>query len=260
MLRVYHLIIGVILLVFIPVGARFVLPDFLTSKVTQSNTVGATTKTATPSITAPKQTNLKKVNIWQRLSDSISAPNNWQVIPCEGETALLCVSSQGQRLGTVEVEIYPVTDNPDFQKHFTELGIPQGSQVDYQNPQFQSQIAKALQAWVADSYNTFAKDHQAKYGNKIAFSTYPPQQLTIGKLPGMRYGLVRLKPEGGVQEQHIGYVTSDSKQLYVITTSFNSDLSKGKFDNLENLAVFQPYLSAIAENLNLPINQTSAKP
>jgi hypothetical protein len=68
----------------------------------------------------------------------------------------------------------------------------------------------------------------------------------------MRYGFVRLKPEGGIQEQYIGYVTSDGTQLYVITTSFNSSLSKGKFENLENLAIFQPYLSAIAENLNLP--------
>lgn len=254
MLRVYHLIIGAILLVLIPVGLRFFLPNIFTNtnKGIQPNTVTAPAKTPTPSITSSKQSNVNKANVWQKLLGSTSAPNNWQVIPCETEVTLLCVSSQSRGLGTVEVEIYPLKDNPNLQKHLTEVGISQGSQADLQNPQFQSKLIKALQAWVADSYNTFAKDHQTRYANSIAFSSYPPQQVTMGKLPGMRYGFVRLKPEGGIQEQYIGYVTSDATQLYVITTSFNSSLSKGKFENLENLAIFQPYLSAIAENLNLP--------
>ncbi|ABA21605.1 conserved hypothetical protein [Trichormus variabilis ATCC 29413] len=256
MLRVYHLIIATILLIIIPVGARFAFPNLFINKDTQPNTEATTTKTATPS----KPANLKKDNTWQRLLRSTSAPNNWQVLPCQGETALLCVASQGKTLGTVEIDIYPVKDNPQFQKHLTEVGIPPGSQINLQNPQSQSQLVKALQAWVADSYNTFAKNHQAKNADKTTFSTYPPQEVSFGQQPGIRYGFVKLKPEGGVQEQYIGYVTSDGTQLYVINTSFNPSSSKAKFDSLENLAIFQPYLSAIAENLNLSINQTSAQP
>ncbi len=252
MLRVYHLIIAAILVVLIPVGARFLFPNFFTPRNTQPTTEATPAKTSTPSTNSSKQSNVNKANVWQKLLGSTAAPNNWQVIPCEREVTLLCVSSQGQGLGTVEVEIYPLKDNPNFQKHLTEVGISQISQADLQNPQFQSKLSKALQAWVADSYNTFAKDHQTRYANNITFSSYPPQQVTMGKLPGMRYGFVRLKPEGGVLEQYIGYVTLDGTQLYVITTSFNSSLSKGKFEKLENLAIFQPYLSAIAENLNLP--------
>jgi hypothetical protein len=248
MLRVYHLIIGAILLVLIPVGARFLFPNLFFYQGTPSNTVPTPTKTATPS----KQSSVNQTNVWQKLLGSTSAPNNWQVIPCAGEAALLCVSSQGKALGTVEVVIYTLKDNPNFQKHLTEVGISQSSQADLQNPQFQSKLTKALQAWVADSYSRFTKDHQTKYANNSAFSTYPPQQVNVGKLPGIRYGFVKLKPDGGIQEQYISYVTSDGNQLYVITTSFNSSLSKGKFDNLANLAIFQPYLSAIAENLNLP--------
>lgn len=187
MLRVYHLIIATILLILVPVGARFAFPNLFINKHTQPNTEATATKTATPS----KPANLKKDNTWQRLLRSTSAPNNWQVIPCQGEAALLCVSSQGKTLGTVEIDIYPVKDNPDFQKHLTEVGIPQGSQINLQNPQSQSQLIKALQAWVADSYNTFAKNHQAKYADKIVFSTYPPQQVSVGQQPGIRYGFVR---------------------------------------------------------------------
>lgn len=259
MLRVYHLIIGAILLLLVPVGARFFFPSLFTNKGTQTTTVVTPTKTATSPFTSTKQSNVSKANVWQKLLGSTSVPNNWQVIPCEREVTLLCVSSQGKGLGTVEVEIYPLKDNPNFQKHLTEVGISQSSQADLQNPQFQSKFTKALQAWVADSYNSFAKDHQTRYANSITFSSYPPQQVTIGKLPGIRYGFVRLQPEGGIQEQYIGYVTSDGKQLYVISTSFNSNLSRGKFENLGNLAIFQPYLSAIAENLNLPAQSGSAQ-
>ncbi|WP_317986586.1 hypothetical protein [Nostoc sp. MS1] len=229
-------------------GARFLFPNLFVNQDTPSNTVPTPTKTATPS----KQSSVNQANAWQKLLGSTSAPSNWQVIPCATEATLLCVTSQGKDLGTVEVIIYALKDNPNFQKHLIEVGISGSSAADLQNPQFQNKLTNALQAWVADSYSRFTKDHQTKYANNSAFSTYPLQQVTVGKLPGMRYGFVRLKPDGGIQEQYIGYVTSDATQLYVITTSFNSSLSKGKFDNLANLAIFQPYLSAIAENLNLP--------
>ncbi|MEJ1938421.1 hypothetical protein WDZ92_50145, partial [Nostoc sp. NIES-2111] len=181
------------LLVLIPVGARFLFPNLFFYQGTPSNTVPTPTKTATPS----KQSSVNQTNVWQKLLGSTSAPNNWQVIPCAGEAALLCVSSQGKALGTVEVVIYTLKDNPNFQKHLTEVGISQSSQADLQNPQFQSKLTKALQAWVADSYSRFTKDHQTKYANNSAFSTYPPQQVNVGKLPGIRYGFVKLKPDGG---------------------------------------------------------------
>ena len=44
----------------------------------------------------------------------------------------------------------------------------------------------------------------------------------------------------------------DGKKLYVITTAFDPGSQTGKFDKLENLAIFQPYLYAIAADLRLP--------
>ncbi|MEH2083861.1 MAG: hypothetical protein V7K89_29010, partial [Nostoc sp.] len=106
--------------------------------------------------------------------------------------------------------------------------------------------------WVRDHYAAFVKDRQGEYRKEIIFSAYPPQPVPIGKLQGIRYGFVGLKQQGGVQEQHIGHVAFDGTKLYVITTAFDTGTQTGKFEQLENLAIFQPYLYAIAADLHLP--------
>ncbi|MEH2157920.1 hypothetical protein [Nostoc sp.] len=239
MLRLYHLLLGSILLVSIPLGAKFVLPQFSPPKVEKP-----------PIVT--KLPNPDEGNIWQKILGNAAAPTNWQVAACEGNAPLLCVSSEGKRLGTVEINVYPLANNEDFRKKLVAAGIPTGSQVDYQSSQYQAQVLPVLKAWVADHYAAFAKDRQGEYGKEITFSTYPPQPVPVGKLQGIRYGFAGLKQQGGVQEQHIGHVAFDGSKLYVITTAFDTGTQTGKFDKLENLAIFQPYLYAIAADLHLP--------
>ncbi|MEH1883446.1 MULTISPECIES: hypothetical protein [unclassified Nostoc] len=239
MLRLYHLLLGSILVVSIPLGAKFVLPQFSPPKAVKPPTVA-------------KLVNSKEGNIWQKILGNAAAPTNWQVAPCEGNAPLLCISSKGERLGTVEINVYPLANNEDFRKKLVADDIPIGSQVDYQSPKYQTQVLPALKAWVTDHYTAFAKDRQSEYGKEITFSAYPPQPVPIGKLQGIRYGFAGLKQKGGVQEQHIGHVAFDGTKLYVITTAFDTGTQTGKFDKLENLAIFQPYLYAIAADLHLP--------
>ncbi|MEH2197325.1 hypothetical protein [Nostoc sp.] len=239
MLRLYHLLLGSILVVSIPLGAKFVLPQFSPPKVVKLPTVA-------------KLANSKEGNIWQKILGNAAAPTNWQVAPCEGNAPLLCISSKGERLGTVEINVYPLANNEDFRKKLVADNIPIGSQVDYQSPKYQTQVLPALKAWVTDHYTAFAKDRQSEYGKEITFSAYPPQPVSIGKLQGIRYGFAGLKQKGGVQEQHIGHVAFDGTKLYVITTAFDTGTQTGKFDKLEDLAIFQPYLYAIAADLHLP--------
>jgi hypothetical protein len=239
MLRLYHLLLGCILLVLIPVGAKFVLPQFSAPKVVKSPAVA-------------KLPNPNEGNIWQKILGNSAAPTNWQVAPCKENALLLCVSSKGELLGTVEINIYPLANNEDFQKKLVAVGIPPGSQVDYQSSKSQTQVLAALKTWVEDHYAAFAKDRQGEYGKEITFLTYPPQPVAIGKLQGIRYGFAGLKQKGGVQEQHIGHVAFDGNKLYVITTAFDPGSQTGKFDKLENLAIFQLYLYAIVADLRLP--------
>jgi hypothetical protein len=239
MLRLYHLLLGSILLVSIPLGAKFILPKFSPLPVVKSSPVA-------------KLPNPNEGNIWQKILGNAAAPTNWQVAACEGNAPLLCVSSKGKPLGTVEINVYPLANDEDFQKKLVAAGIPNSSQGDYQSSKYQTQVLSALKAWVEDHYAAFAKDRQGKYGKEITFSTYPPQAVPIGKLQGIRYGFAGLKEQGGVQEQHIGHVAFDGREIYVITTAFDPDTQTGKFEKLENLAIFQPYLYAIAADLRLP--------
>ncbi|TVP60298.1 MAG: hypothetical protein EA343_17750 [Nodularia sp. (in: Bacteria)] len=253
MLRVYHLFLGAIVLALTPVGVKTILPRFSAEVVENPSSVAMTTKSNSPQTTPSTTGNPIEENIWHKILGQTPTPNGWEIAPCEGNAPLLCVSSQGERLGTVEIGVYPVKNNPNFQKNLADAGIPLDTQVDYQSPESQKKLLTALKAWVADLNATFVRDRQNTYKNKIVFSVYPTQQAPVGQLQGIRYGFVGIKPEGGVQEQHISHVAFDGKTMYVITTAFDPGSIKGKFDELENLAIFQPYFSAIASDLNLPI-------
>lgn len=239
MLRLYHLLIGSILLVSIPLVAKFILPQFYPPKVVKSSA-------------AAKLPNPNEGNIWEKILGNAAAPTNWQVAACKGNAPLLCVSSKGELLGTVEINIYPLAKNEDFQKKLVIDGIPPGSQEDYKSSKYQTQVLSALKAWVADDYAAFMKARQSEYGKQILFSAYPPQPVPIGKLQGIRYGFAGLNQQGGLQEQHISHVAFDGSKVYVMTTAFAPGTQTAKFEKLENLAVFQPYLDAIAADLHLP--------
>jgi hypothetical protein len=86
----------------------------------------------------------------------------------------------------------------------------------------------------------------------ITLSVHPPQNILFGKLQGIRYGFAEIKNTGGVLEQHLGYVAFDGQALYNVTTAFDPDAITGKFAELENMAVFEPYLSATIADLKLP--------
>lgn len=239
MIRLYHLLLAIIVLALAPVGFGYF-----------------SSRSATDNQPKPSQTNsavnakATSENTWKKILGTKSAPAGWSVAPCDGSAPLLCVSSEkGELLGTVEVNVYPLDRQPDFQKMLADAGVPGVSPINYNK--YQTQISKALNAWVADYYTNLKKDRQSSYGKDIAFSGYPPQEFIVGQFPAMGYGFVGLQKQGGVKEQHFGYVAFDGNQLYVISTAFDSADKTGKFEKLENLAVFAPYLSAIVANLKL---------
>lgn len=244
MLRLYHVLIGVTLVALIPVGVKYAFNQAPAKNIQQKAPIVEPLKT--PNL-APIQG-----NIWQNILGNTSAPNDWQVIPCQGNAPLLCISTQGKVLGTVEIGVYPLEKNQVFQKHLEAAGIPPGSKVDYQNPQYQTQLSTALKAWATDHHNAIAKDRQVSYGKEIVFSAHPIQPITMGKLPGIRYGFAGVKRGGGVQEQHISHVTFDGTALYVTSSAFDPASATGKFDRIEDWIIFQPYLNAIAADLRLP--------
>ncbi len=249
MLRVYHLLIGIILIFLSPLIFKSVFkkPASESQSPQQVSTPQAAAKLSqTTSVATPTPG-----NIWTRILGNTAAPPGWNVTPCDGNAPLLCIASDNKKLGSVSMEIYPLEKQPLFQKMLIAAGIPTGVKIDYQNPNYQTKVTSALNAWITDGYVKLSKDRQSSYSDRVTFSSYPPQPVTIGKLQGLRYGFAGINKSGGIQEQNLSYVAFDGNALYVINTAFDPT-TKGKFEKLENFAVFEPFMSAIAANLKLP--------
>ncbi|AKG22875.1 hypothetical protein [Calothrix sp. 336/3] len=235
MLRLYHLLLIGGILVLTPLGIRYLAPQSHSS-------------------THPPGVSLSG-NYWQTLLGKTSAPTNWQVSPCAGEAPLLCVSAAGKPVGTVEMAIHPLQKQESLRKALATTGILKDGKLDTKHPEYNQQVSLALKNWANENYTNLTQDRQQEYQNqaqdRILFSAYPPQNIAIGKSPGIRYGFVGLKSQGGIWEQHLSYAAINSNHVYVITTAFAPTAVTGKFANFEDLAVFEPHLSAIATNLKL---------
>ncbi|MEB3218799.1 MAG: hypothetical protein VKN72_21535 [Nostocales cyanobacterium 94392] len=252
MIRVYHVLLGFIL---IPVGVATGISHFSTDKHSEASPM----KTPTSTLVSRQSAG---INIWENSIEETPLPPGWKINPCkQNNSSLLCVSGNGKALGTVEIKILPLEGQANFQKMLLDAGIPLNSNVNYQSPKYTIQVATALNLWVTNHYTELAKSRKYAYTDKlktaktadnILFSPYPLQKAQVGKLEGVRYGFAGLKQKGGVYEQHTGYVAFDGKALYLINTAFAPDLKTSKFENLENLSVFEPYLNAIVANLKLP--------
>jgi hypothetical protein len=253
MLRLYHVLLGVILLVvFTPLGfVKYALPHLSSDNKLQPSPGQANAAQKQPQTTS-SNSQPNQGNIWKSILGQTSAPPGWRVAACDGNAPLLCVSSNKNILGTVEMGVYPLENQPNFQQILAKAGIPPSSNVDYQKAQYQNQLETALKLWVADHYSIFEKDHRSVYSDRIIFSAQSPQQVSVGKLQGMRYRFLGTQQKGGIQEQHLGYVAFDGKALYVISTAFDPGSETGKFDKLENFQRFEPFLSATVKEVNLP--------
>ncbi|GAB1541767.1 hypothetical protein NUACC21_44400 [Scytonema sp. NUACC21] len=253
MLRLYHLFLGALVIaVLTPLGLMQAFSKLSLNHKSQRPPTVQTSAPQKQGQTTATNSQPAQVNIWKSILGKTAAPSGWAVAACEGSAPLLCVTSQGKLLGTVEMGIYPLEKQPNFQNMLAQSGIPTGSNIDYQSPKYQTQVASALKLWIADHYSVLAKDRQGEYSDKVTFSSQPPHKLEVGKLQGMRYGFAGLKKQGGVHEEHRGYVAFDGKALYVIKTAFDTASETGRFEKLENFQSFEPHLSAIVKDVKLP--------
>ena len=253
MVRLYHVLLGFIL---IPVGVT--AASYFSTNSANKDSQPSSVKTPTPTAVS---TEWNQNNIWKSLITDTPLPPGWKINPCQDKNSVLCVSANAKLLGTVELRILPLKTQPNFEKMLVNAGIPIDENINYQSPEYISQVTTALNDWVKNQYDLLAKNNKyvyddnlktAKTADGILFSAYPPQKTRVGKLQGLRYGFAGLKQKGGVHEQHTGYVAFDGKSLYLINTAFDPASSIAKFEKLENLSIFQPYLNALVENLKFP--------
>jgi hypothetical protein len=254
--RVYHLLIALILLALSPLIFNSV---FKKPKTDEKPKPGITRNQSTINLvqTIPVKTSNPDSspthNIWKDLLGKTSSPRNWKVSPCQGTIPTLCVTSQGKNIGTVEMSAYSLSQQPNFPKMLATAGIDPNSKPESTSLDYQNKVLAALGIWISQHYAEVLTDRQGTAQDpNITLSVHPPQNILFGKLQGIRYGFAEIKNTGGVLEQHLGYVAFDGQALYNVTTAFDPNAITGKFAELENMAVFEPYLSATIADLKLP--------
>ncbi|NEQ27599.1 MAG: hypothetical protein F6K28_53070 [Microcoleus sp. SIO2G3] len=174
---------------------------------------------------------------WNTILRTNSAPEGWQVSPCENPT-LLCVRSNGQIVGTVELFTSAIAGS-EFEQLLSEAD---GSRE------------KALQAWVQNFYDSIERDRATGIPD-VRFTSQPPTAVSIGQLPGLRYEFASRRSNNALYERMIGYVASDDDTLYVIVTGMINGDPAGTFSNDTDLQQFEPHFDRIVAGLNLPVTR-----
>lgn len=170
---------------------------------------------------------------WADILGVVSAPEGWQVTPCDNPV-LLCVTANGDLLGTVERFSYPL------------------SQIDLAAPVKPAEGAEIafLRAWVAEHYAAIQTDRQVADGS-LTFTAEPPTEISVGGLPGLRYSFAATYPNGTLFDRYVGYVTTDGDLLHVFVTGVISGDPSGTFSDSAALTTFEPHLDEIIRQLSL---------
>lgn len=182
----------------------------------------------------PSQSTIPNAIVWNTIVRTTSAPEGWQVSPCENST-LLCVRSNGEIVGTVELFTSAIAQS-EFEQLLSDAD---GSRE------------KALQAWVQNHYDSIERDRATGISD-VQFASQPPTAVSIGQLPGLRYEFASRRSNNALYERMIGYVASDDDTLYVIATGMINGDPAGTFSDDADLQQFEPHLDRIVAGLNLP--------
>ncbi|MGG6295168.1 hypothetical protein ACQ4M4_12315 [Leptolyngbya sp. AN02str] len=170
---------------------------------------------------------------WSPILEPTSAPQNWQIAPCENPV-LLCVYANGERIGTVERFRYPASEAAPL----NEVALIQGSELSF------------LQALVENHYVAFEQDRRIA-DPALRFSADAPEAMVVGGLPGLSFGYLTSHPNGTSFERMVGYMATDGEMVYVFSTGVMNGDSTGLFTNEVDFRLFEPYLDDMMQNLSL---------
>ncbi|NEQ33903.1 MAG: hypothetical protein F6K04_23395 [Leptolyngbya sp. SIO4C5] len=178
-------------------------------------------------------TSTEAAKSWADILETASAPAGWLVYPCDNPL-LLCVEADGELVGTVEHLSYPLET--------VELQTPVEASAEEE--------FAFLQAWVAEHYDAIERDRQVGYANAI-FAADTPTEISVGDLPGLRYGYSLTHANGTPIDEAVGYVTTDGERLHVFVTGVISQDPAGSISDPAALAEFKPHLDTIIQELLL---------
>ncbi len=163
-------------------------------------------------------------------------------MPCENP-ALLCIEAGGKFVGTVEYLSYPLAEAQLQAEDST-----RASQVE--NPDPETPTVETLKGWVSNHYKTIQTD-RGQADPTLIFLPRASEEVSVGGLPGLRYGFTIRHSDDILAERTVGYVATDGTTLYVFVTGLTNGDPAGSFLSDAALQQFEPHLDKIMAELSL---------
>ncbi|MBN1814847.1 MAG: hypothetical protein JXA14_23610 [Anaerolineae bacterium] len=182
----------------------------------------------------------------------VTTPPGWTVEPCEGEGPFLCVSTGDTFPATVELLQYPLEQHEDAPQWLADAGLEPGQLLDPEDPEHAHAAREVLRALRADHMGVVKEDRGITYPEGRSFVLLEPEEVQVGRLPGLFYGFSGVEEDGEAYERWLTYAALDGQTFYILTAFYDPSDTPGSFASDEALLTFAPYLRDIAAGLRLP--------
>jgi hypothetical protein len=183
------------------------------------------------------------------ISQPVSAPEGWEIRPCEGMAPLLCVETEQGEVGSSELGVYALRTYPSFYPILEKHGIPFGS-INVEDQAYQEGAPKALEEIASENMASLAAD-RAIGRAEWSFIPLEVKPIQFGELPGLQYGFMMTDSEGAVRERVLSHVAFDESHIYFFVAAYDP-VAVWSLPSDEVLLTFEPYLLDVIADLPLP--------
>ncbi|HSJ54296.1 MAG TPA: hypothetical protein VLC52_11200 [Anaerolineae bacterium] len=211
----------------------------------------ATATTPAPTSTAPEPAPTSG-NPFVALLGPVTAPPGWTVQPCEGQGPFLGVSTGDEFPGSVELLHSPIEQREDVWQWMVEAGLEPGQPLDLDDPEQVRRAREVLHALRDDHMGVVEEDRGLTYPEGRSFVLLEPEEVQVGRLPGLYYGFAGVEEDGQTYERWLTYAALDGQNLYILTAFYDPGDTPGSLPSDEALLTLAPYLRDIVAGLRLP--------
>lgn len=225
-----------------PLVVTLALAVFLGGCATTTDTVDPVpTATPTPSptqdVTDPASETPDVVVEWGPDAAPVDLPGGWRVRDCDGDAPLLCVERDGEFVGVLERNDFPVPDD---------LAAADSDDA----------LVDALRQFADDRNADVAEDRAQGCGQDYVVEPLEVEDLTIGDRPAVRYGFRGIQ-DGTTTEFVVSYATVVDDTLWIVVADAATDdgcMAAPELDVFDPavLEAFLPTLDVVAAGTVIP--------
>lgn len=173
---------------------------------------------------------------WEDL-EPVDLGDGWVVRDCDGDAPLVCVDRDGEFVGLIELNTFPVP-------------------AELEDAADADELVAAMRAWAADSLDGVVADRAQGCGAAYEVEVEAAVEQMVAGNPGVRYGFRGIE-DGAMTEYVISYATVADDQLWIVVADGAADGGCMGSDELQLfdpavLDTFAPLLDRVVAGTVLP--------